>query len=340
MLQKVPARGSLSLITNPGASFLAQGTNLNRALLALTLLLSAASGSMLASDSQPQGESTELAARTAAYFNPDRAGEGIFVEMLPGSRALVYLFSYGPKYVWGPEPRSVLEPRQNWMLGVGEYADGRIYVDRLLMPTGGHFGPGFNAAEIEFRYIGPLFFVLPGCGTSPGDGLLEIWTLGPDTLDYQDLEYHEYVQLSQVLDCETGVGSRYSHHTGSWFDPDRAGEGFILQVMTDGRALVQWMTWDKDGGQMWIQGMGEFDEERGVLDVDELYSFNGAYWGSDFDPADVTPSLFGRLTMAFQGCQFAVVNYESPEFGSGTYHLERLTWPLHINDAGIGCWDY
>ena len=27
-------------------------------------------------------------------------------------------------------------------------------------------------------------------------------------------------------------------------------------------------------------------------------------------------------------------------YGAGAHELERLTTPLHINDAGIGCWNF
>jgi len=291
-----------------------------------------------ADDSLPQNELTELAARTAAYFNPDRAGEGIFVEMLPDDRALIYLFSYGPKYVWGTDPPVVHEPSQTWMIATGTIRAGGIFADGL-QPIGGHFGAGFDPNEIVYQNFGGFFFTFPTCGTSTERGFFEVWATGA-SLDFQDLEIDNYVQLSQVLDCETGEGSPNSYLTGSWFDPSRAGEGFIVQVLTDRRAIVQWMTYNNDGDQMWMQGMGEFDDSGRVLSVAELQSFVGTYWGSDFDVAEVTAMPFGSLTMEFSDCAHAFMSYDSLEFGAGTQSLERLTTPIGINVSGNGCWDY
>jgi len=291
-----------------------------------------------ADDALSQNESTELAARTAAYFDPDRAGEGIFVEMLPGGRVLIYLFSYGPKYVWGTDPLVVHEPRQTWMIATGTITAGGIVADGL-QPVGGHFGVGFDPDEIAYQDFGTFLFSFPTCGSSTERGSFEVWAVGA-LLDFQDLAIDNYVQLSQVLDCETGQGSPNSHRTGSWFDPSRAGEGFIVQVLRNGRAVVQWMTYDNDGGQMWMQGIGEFDDSGRVLSVAELQTFIGTYWGSDFDPAEVTARPFGSLTMEFSDCEHAFLSYDSLEFGSGTQNLQRLTTPIGINDSGIGCWDY
>jgi hypothetical protein len=292
------------------------------------------------SEGRPQSESSTLAARTAAYFDPDRSGEGIFVEVLPDGQALVYVFSYGPRYAWGTSPRVTNEPRQIWMVGVGQQTEYGIQVDSMLMPTGGRFGAAFDPDQVDYLNFGPLFFTYPPCGSDNDRGDLTIWQIGNALLDFQDLELDNYVQLSEVIGCETGVGSPHSHVTGSWYDPARPGEGLAVQVLQDGRAIVQWMTYDSAGGQMWIQGIGEFDDNGRILQIQDLRTFGGTYWGSDFNPAAVTSASFGSLTIEFWNCAFAHMTYTSLAYGAGTHELERLTTPLHINDAGIGCWDY
>jgi hypothetical protein len=291
------------------------------------------------SESRPQSESTALAARTAAYFDPNRSGEGIFVELLPVGQALVYVFSYGPKYAWNTNPRVTLEPRQTWLVGVGQQTEWGIQVDAMLMPTGGRFGAAFDPDQVEYLNFGPLFFSFPACGTGSERGSVEIWAIGAP-LEFQDLELDNYVQLSEVIDCESGVGSPNSHVTGSWYDPARPGEGLAVQVLQDGRAIVQWMTYDSAGGQMWIQGIGEFDNNSFVLRVQDLRTFGGSYWGGDFNPAEITSAPFGSLTIDFWNCAFARMTYVSLAYGAGAHEMERLTTPLHINDAGIGCWNY
>jgi hypothetical protein len=314
-------------------------SRLSRAILGFALLLAGLPICSQAAEEWPPQGTNALAARTAAFFDHDRPGEGIFVEILPGGRAVVYVFSYGPKYVWGTDPRVIHEPRQTWFVATGTATAGGIYAT-VVQPLGGHFGAAFDPDEIEYLDFGPLFFTYPSCGTNTERGYFELYALGNFNLDYQDLEFVNYVQLSHVLDCDTGVGSPHSIHSGSWFDPARTGEGFVVEILEDGRGLVQWMTYDKNGEQMWMQGLGQFDPDSQELRVDDLMSYSGTYWGSDFVADDITASRFGSLTMTFSGCESATVEYDSPEFGSGVQNLERLTTPLHINDAGVGCWDY
>ena len=35
--------------------------------------------------------------------------------------------------------------------------------------------------------------------------------------------------------------------SGSWYDPSHSGEGYVLEVLTDGRALVYWFSFDGEG---------------------------------------------------------------------------------------------
>ena len=291
---------------------------------------------LLAHHTPAPDETNTLAARTAAYFNPKRPGEGIFVEVLPEGRAVLYMFSYGPKYFWGVDQSPLQAPTQTWMIAVGWVSENGIHAEGI-QPLGGHFGGAFNPDEIEYRDFGPFFFTFPTCGTSEEPGQLDAWAVGPNTNDYQDLELDNYVQLTTVLDCQTGLGAPNAYYSGSWFDPDRPGEGFIVQVLKDGRALVQWMTFDEVGDQMWMQGIGEFDDTGTFLSVPLMEIYKGTYWGSDFLSSALTSKRFGSLTIEFTSCDTATVTYESGTYGSGTRELERLTTPIKVGDSVAEC---
>ena len=285
-----------------------------------------------------------LGARTAIYYNPERSGEGVFVELLGGGRALVYFFSYGPRYDYAT--LAPLQARQTWLVGLGTVtSDGTHIQGDLVMPTGGRFGAAFNPHEIEYLDFGMFSLRFPTCGTSEVRGVLDIIPFGiygePIT-SFEPLEFMEnYVQLTQVLDCETGYAKASGvAFTGSWYDASRPGEGLVIEVLQDNRTIVQWMTYDNDGGQMWVQGVGVLDVATNDLRVDNMRIFKGTYWGSGFDPAEVTSSHFGSLTIHFFGCNWGQMTYESPSFGSGVHNLTLLTTLTHINDSGRGCWDY
>jgi hypothetical protein len=278
----------------------------------------------------PGNEPTELYARSAAYYDPARAGEGIVVQLLSQGRAVVYLFSYVAAET------AAGSPGQSWMIGVGQQVAGGILVNELQRPTGGRFGPDFDPNEVVYNSFGPLTFEYPTCGTSANRGTLNV---SPDaSAGFGALLSGNYVQLSQLADCSTGESAPYAYFSGSWYDPLHVGEGLVLQVVKDGRAVVLWFTYDGAGKQLWIEGVGQL--ENSILTVDELNSYSGALWGPSFNSLDVAASPFGKLTVEFYGCDTGTMHYETSNFGSGTFHLERLTELMGISDSGRGCWDY
>ncbi|HET6545177.1 MAG TPA: hypothetical protein VFG55_00345, partial [Rhodanobacteraceae bacterium] len=48
-----------------------------------------------------------------------------------------------------------------------------------------------------------------------------------------------------------------SGHSAMWYDPARSGEGWVLEVLADDFVLLDWYTYDEQGGQRWLQGIGE-----------------------------------------------------------------------------------
>jgi len=251
----------------------------------------------------------------------------------------VYFFSYGPKDSVSLHSIGTHASSQVWMLGVGRQTGWGIEVDELLMPTGGGFAGDFDASQVDYKPIGSLTFVYPSCGDSSQRGQLSIRPTGDAGTTFQAVESDNYVQLSLLIDCITDERGPYTHRTGSLFNPSKPGEGIIVQGLNDGRGVVQWMTFDNTGAQMWIQGIGQFDE-YGVLIVSDLKTYGGTFWGPDFDPNEITDSSFGSLTIWFIGCEFAQITYDTADFGSGQLDFNMPTFPLHINDAGAGCWDY
>lgn len=259
-----------------------------------------------------------LPAQSAAFFDPNRSGEGIFVELLGDGRAVVYVFSYTPE-----------GPGQSWMVGVGRQVGEGIIFNEMLLPTGATFGSGFDPGDMVLTDFGSLAFHLPTCETSAAKGSLFVYP-EPDT-NYGLFGSDNYIQLSVLVDCKTDVGSANSPLSGSWFDPTHNGEGIILEVLKNGTAVVQWFTYDHDGKQMWIQGTGTFDGD--TLTVNDLFTTQGTHWGSGFDPNAITTAAWGTLTMEFTGCGQARLDYVSTAgFGSGTLNMVRLT-----NLMGITC---
>lgn len=133
--------------------------------------------------------------------------------------------------------------------------------------------------------------------------------------------------------------------SGSWYDPSRSGEGFILEYMPDGTVIMAWFTFPAVGApgqQDWLMAEGgRFQGNRLVFD--QVYTTRGGRWGAAFDPAQITRALWGTVEFAFLDCNQATVQFSGPaSHGSGSMNVQRLTaidqltcqGPRDINASG------
>lgn len=116
--------------------------------------------------------------------------------------------------------------------------------------------------------------------------------------------------------------------TGSWYNPDRDGEGFLVEILSGDQALVTWFTYDTNGEQMWLLGSGRVTGNR-VL-IDQVIRTSGATFGPTFNPDAVVRSDWGSIALTFTDCDTGFADYSGPPgFGEGTIALVRLTELRH-----------
>jgi len=246
------------------------------------------------------------------YFDPSRNGEGIFVEMLPGKQAVVYLFTYAPDG----------SGRQTWMLGVGNVLGNSIVVDEMSITHGGIFGPGFDPSTVVFDDWGPLSISFPDCNAGMGNpGILSLPGRVPD---YSAVQVKAQ-GLGKIVACSSAQNKSINNTlSGSFFDPSHDGEGIILEVLTSGTVVLQWFTYDNTGKQVWIQALGVISGN--TIQFDAAFTTRGATWGSGYDPDDVEQVPWGTITLDFADCNNAQMTYTGPAgFGAGSQNLIRLT---------------
>jgi hypothetical protein len=126
--------------------------------------------------------------------------------------------------------------------------------------------------------------------------------------------------------------------SGAWYSPDRAGEGFSLQVLPAAapggrsRALVYWYTYAPDGSgrQVWLTGIGEIDSVWTPVITIPLHRTQGGGFASTGNPEDVVASPWGELTVSFTDCDRATVAYRAtePGYGTGSFTVDRLGPPV------------
>ena len=127
--------------------------------------------------------------------------------------------------------------------------------------------------------------------------------------------------------------------SGAWYDPQRSGEGLLIETLQNGQALVIWFTYPPagQGEQAWMLGVGDV-VGHGIV-VDEMTRVDGARFGAAFNPQDVRRTPWGRLELAVQvrpdvptpvqypgASQLQMtVDYQGPQaWGSGRHQLQQL----------------
>src|SRR5690606_9924044 len=116
----------------------------------------------------------------------------------------------------------------------------------------GRFGPDFDPADVVRQVVGQATFRFADCAR--GD---------VEFRAYGQTGRHEMHRLGRVMGAgcapRHGLPGRpvltHAGQSGSWYDPTHAGEGYTLQWLDDGRALVVWFSYDAEGRQYWMLGM-------------------------------------------------------------------------------------
>lgn len=259
---------------------------------------------------------------SGSWFDPDRAGEGFSIMLLDDGQTLVHWFTYAQN-IDSP-------PRQSWLIGNDTLDNFSFEALFMFGPEGGQFGEGLpDAQSFPYDVIGELTFA---------------WTdeqrfeSEQEVTDAATLESAKQFiglrQLTQLAGTTCENQTEYQEFSGAWYNPDRAGEGFIVEVLPDDRVVVYWFTYAPDGSgeHAWLTGDGRFDSapEQDEFGVEvSLFQTAGTFFGEDFVAEDIQLTPWGTIDLQFVDEDNGHVNWSGPEgFGSGSYELARLAQPL------------
>jgi len=254
---------------------------------------------------------------SGTYDAPGRDGEGFIVEVLDAERAVVLWFTYPPA---GSDAGT-----QSWLGGVGQIVDDRIIVENARIASGAVFGDDFDPADVQRMLWGRLELQFSDCDNARVD------YQGPPAYG-EDSFMVRRISAIERLECSAGTDEAGTPVpaapgvSGQWFDPASDGQGWFLQEVSPGQVLVAWFSFDAQGHQAWMLGVGALDAND-VLQVDNLRRPSGTFFGDDFDSADITRQDWGSLRIEFQNCNQASLEFESPlaDFGTGSAQPNRLT---------------
>ena len=117
--------------------------------------------------------------------------------------------------------------------------------------------------------------------------------------------------------------------SGAWHDPSHDGEGWLLEILADGQALVTWFGYDPAGKPAWFYNAGTVEGNTVTFN---LLMPSGADFGPTFDPLELSYPAWGTATFTFDDCNSGSMTYDSTleGYGSGSFQLTRLTnlWGL------------
>lgn len=255
-------------------------------------------------------------------FDGDRNGEGIIVEMLNASSALVTMFTYHPN-----------KTDLMWFIGIGNIVGNSIVIDEVLRTSGGVFGSGFNADNIVRTDVGGMSIIFPDCDSSANPGRLT-FQAGFEFASELENMLVKNQRLSRLLSCNQTQSNAQTGRSGSFYDPNRSGEGIFVEVLDNGSAVIIFYTYTPDGKQFWFISSG-VQITGNTLTASMVYPASTTGFGSQFDPNEIDLQPWGTLTLEYQpGCSQVNVSYSSTVagFGNGTYNYQRLTQP-----AGTVC---
>ena len=255
---------------------------------------------------------------SAAWFDPSRNGEGFMLEILEDNQAVMYWFTYDT------------EGNQDWYVGQGEIRGNRILFPQLIQVSGGEFGPGFDPANVTHKVVGSATFIWSNCHTGAMD-----WELDPSGNSRRSGRMN-LQRLSYVMGLGCGMSPvppeiEAGQLSGSWYDPSHAGEGYVLEILTDRSALVYWFSFDAEGNRRWFFGTGEIQQDKLVFS--QMLTTSGGVFGEGFNPDTIEVDPWGSLEMELT-CDAGTARFAPTEeaFEAGTLDVDRLTYL-----AGLSC---
>ncbi len=250
------------------------------------------------------------AGTSSIWIDPERHGEGFMLEILADQRALVYWFTYD------------MAGQQDWYYSVGEIRGNRILFDDLLQVENGHFGPGFDPAEVENNVVGSASFSWSSCDTGVMDWILN--QTGGYRVGHMNLR-----RLTNVMGLDCGQPQHAPSLpegmlSGTWADPSRAAEGYSLEVLSNGSVLVYWFSYGTNSERRWFYNLGEIQGDKLVFE--NLLTTSGPIFGEKNPLSTLQQTPWGELELKL-GCLSGTASYSSTEAGfpAGTQQLQRVT---------------
>ncbi|MBD8524477.1 hypothetical protein [Pseudomarimonas arenosa] len=153
----------------------------------------------------------------------------------------------------------------------------------------------------------------------------------PATLPAYDPSLYAEAELPDLLTA---------HITGSYSDPERPGEGFLIELaqVGDNQVLaLTWFTFADDGRQFWLVGAAPIQAGQRQVQL-ELRTSQGGRIAGNFGQTAVTSRLWGTISLALRACNRLEFQFQSTHNASDMPVASgNRTWTRLTQIAQLGC---
>lgn len=203
-----------------------------------------------------------------------------------------------------------------WMLGVGTISENNIDFEHIYSTSGALFGSLFNSDDVVITDEGQAMISFNQCDES-------VLTYDFPTIDSNEVNLSKDMEI-YGNECGNNSKTLPNGISGSWFDPNRSGEGFTVYLFDEDEtqmATVTWYTYDENGHQLWISGTGTITGN--TINVAQMVQYTGANLFS----GTTEQTIMGSLSLTWNDCHNAMVDYDfsTSNLGTGQLNLNQLT---------------
>jgi cysteine-rich repeat protein len=248
------------------------------------------------------------------WFDEDTSGQGILLDIRPEDR---FMFMAWFTYT---DADSAHPNEHRWLTAQGNYS-GDTAVLELYEILGGRFD---NPQDVSVEPIGEVSLRFSSCDLAEmefvigGEGL-------QGTISLQRLIPGSGALCEQLSGASTQAVDINDGMDGGWYEPDTAGQGFLIDTRTDAQdgnfVFVAWFTYGDDtaSGLRWLTAQGGFEGSLAEIEISETTG------GSFNDPLTPTTLPVGTMRIDFTDCSTATLTYDLPDDGAtGEIPLVRL----------------
>lgn len=257
-------------------------------------------------DAQPDFEiSSDI---SGLWYNPQQPGHGLQIEIIQQNNSddKLYVSWY-----------THLNNEPVWLTGIGEITNNKSTIGVVI--TSGNDFPmnGFDPKNIDKIIWGQLNLNF----SSNNYGQLS-WSSQLPRFNNGSISIKK---LTSIAENNNTAGIN-ACHSGTWYNSDQSGHGFMLEVIgtaEEQRMVLTWFTYH-NGKQYWILAAGDVNGNEAVLDASIS---SGSSFPPDFDSIDITTTVWGTITFNKIDDDNAIISWQPllDGFAPDTIDVSRIT---------------